>query len=152
MHKLEELKELLTKELEILAMEDKISLSSLEKIHKLTDTIKNLDKISALEDDEGYSQRGGYSRNSYDGGSYEGGSYEGGSSYARRRRDSMGRYSREYSGANRSGNRGGGSRGGYSRAEGKEEMIEKIEEMMEEATNEKERQALQRCMSALENA
>lgn len=147
MHDMSNLKETLTKELELLAMDDKISLSSLEKIHKLTDTIKNLDKIEMLEEEGGYSQRS-YAR---DGGSYEGGSYEGGSSYARRRRDSMGRYSRDggYSGAR--GGRGG-SRGGYSRAEGKEEMIEKIEEMMEEATTEKERQALQRCMSALENA
>lgn len=142
MHDMTQLKEMLEKELGILAMEDKISMSSLEKIHKLTDTIKNIDKIEMLEDEE-YSQRGGYSRNSYGDMSYDG------NSYARRRRDSMGRYSRdEYARENRS-NRGNSR--GYSRDDGKEEMIEHLEDMMSKATSEKERQAFQRCITAIEN-
>lgn len=142
MHDMTQLKEMLEKELGILAMEDKISMSSLEKIHKLTDTIKNIDKIEMLEDEE-YSQRGVYSRNSYGDMSYDG------NSYARRRRDSMGRYSRdEYARDNRS-NRGNSL--GYSRDDGKEEMIEHLEDMMAKATSEKERQAFQRCITAIEN-
>lgn len=147
MHDMTQLKEMLEKELGILAMEDKISLSSLDKIHKLTDTIKNIDKIEMLEGEEGYSQRGGYSRNSYDGRSYDDMSYDG-NSYARRKRDSMGRYSRdEYARDGRS-NRGDSR---YSRDDGKEEMIEHLEDMMSKATSEKERQAFQRCITAIEN-
>ena len=143
MHDMTQLKEMLEKELGILAMDDKITMQSLQKIHMLTDTIKNIDKISALEESEEYSQRGGYSRNSYGDMSYDG------NSYARRRRDSMGRYSRdEYAMENRS-NRGNSR--GYSRDDGKEEMIEHLEDMMSKATSEKERQAFQRCISAIEN-
>jgi len=50
----------------------------LEVIHKLTDTIKNIDKICMLEEEGGYSQDGG------DGASYGGGTYGNGSSYANR--------------------------------------------------------------------
>ena len=46
----------------------------LELVHKLTDTIKNIDKICALEEDGGYSEAG----------DYEGASYGRGSSYANR--------------------------------------------------------------------
>ncbi len=146
MHDMTALKEMLEKELGILAMDDKISMSSLEKIHKLTDTIKNIEKIEMLEDEE-YSQRGGYSRNSYDGRSYDNMSYDD-NSYARRR-DRMGRYSSdEYARENRS-NRGNSR--GYSRDDGKEEMIEHLEDMMSKATSEKERQAFQRCITAIEN-
>lgn len=143
MHDMTQLKEMLEKELGILAMDDKISMSSLEKIHKLTDTIKNIGKIKMLEGEEGYSQR--YAR---DGRSYNDMSYDD-NSYVRRRRDSMGRYSRdEYARENRS-NRGNSR--GYSRDEGKEEMIEHLEDMMSKATSEKERQAFQRCITAIEN-
>lgn len=94
----------------------------------------------------GGSYRGGsYEGGSYEGGSYEGGSYEGGSmaggSYARgrgrnARRDSMGRYSRE---------------GGYSRADGKQEYIEQMRELMMDAPDEQTRQSIQRMISEMEN-
>lgn len=136
MHKLHELKDNLMKELEVLSMNGQISVSSLEKIHTLTDSIKNIDKIIMLEEygeSDEYSNRPYYSYGdrSYDGGSYEGRSYA-------RNRDRRGRYSSE--------------RGRYSRDEAKEDMIEQIQEMMSDATSEKERQALQRCLSSLQNA
>lgn len=109
----------------------------LEIIHKLTDTIKNLDKIEMLEDD-GYSQAG-YSR--------EGGSaYNLGSSYANRGKHYVrGHYSREgYSNEGRNG------RGGYSRHDAKEAMMEQMEMLMDQAGNERERDAIRRCMSQLE--
>lgn len=117
----------------------KISAGDLETLHKLTDTVKNIDKICLMEDDEDgeYSEAGGWMA---DGRMY--GTYDNGSSYARgrgrvrgrnARRDSMGRYSREggyseegYSeeggssyarggqGGNRGGNRGG--QGGMNRS------------------------------------
>lgn len=138
----ENLKEMLCEELETYAKKGELSAGSLEVIHKLTDTIKNIDKIEMLEEDGGYSRDGGdwEARGSY----RDGSSYRGGSSYAGRRRDSMGRYSRD----------GGMSmrRGGYSRDDGKDEIIEHMRDLMGMAESEEEKQAIRRCISQLENA
>ena len=87
-------------------------------------------------------------------------SYEGGSSYARggrgrgrnAKRDSMGRYSsRENRGSSYA--RGGrGGRGGYSRDDAKDYMMEQLEEMMGQAEKPQEKEALKRCMQAIERA
>lgn len=141
------------------AGDGKISAGDLEYIHKLTDTIKNIDKIEMLEEGDGYSEDGG---NWMARGMYGGNSYEGGNSSARRKRDSMGRYSREgggygedggssYDGEGRGGGRGY-SRERYSRADAKEHMIEKMEEMMGMAESEEERRAIRQCIQKLENA
>lgn len=110
------------KELEEYGRKGELSTGSLEVIDKLAHTVKNLCKI--IEDSEGgdYSMEG---RSYRDGGnmggnSYrQGRSYRGGNSYARgrgrnARRDSMGRYSREYSGD-------------------AEEMISQLENLMDDA-------------------
>lgn len=145
----------------------KISMQELEKIHKLTDTVKNIDKIEMLEEGGGYSEE---SRWMADGRMY-GTSYDDGTSYARGRgrnakRDSMGRYSRNdgyseedgvyhggssYARDGRGGTRGE-MRGGYSREGAKEHMIEKMEKMMEETESPKEREAIRQCIHKLENA
>ena len=134
-----ELKEKLCDELEEIARKPEMGAGDLEIIHKLTDTIKNLDKIEMLEDG-GYSQAG-----DWDDGR---GSYGRGSSYANRGKHYVrGHYSREgYS------NEGNSSRGGYSRHDAKEAMMEQMEALMDQAESEKERQAIRRCMSQLENA
>ena len=145
----------------------KVSAGDLEYIHKLTDTIKNIDKIEVLEG-SGYSEESNWMA---DGRMY-GTSYDDGMSYARGRgrnakRDSMGRYSRDGGSYDddmsyergssyargRGGNRGGMSnrRGGYSRADAKEEMIEKLEDMMHDAETPKEREAIKRCIMQIEN-
>ena len=122
----------------------KPSVQEIERVHKLSDIIKNLDKIEMLEE-SGYSEDGRYMGE----GRIYGTSYDGGSSYARGRmrakRDSMGRYSRD------SGYRdmGGSYRGGYSR-DGSD-MRDRLEEMMHEATDPKEREALKRCMKELDD-
>lgn len=121
----------------------KMSAGDLETLHKLTDTIKNIDKIEMLED-VGNSENGGdwMARGMYDG-SY--GDEE--HSYARRKRDSRGRYSRD------GGSYDGGSsynRGGYSRDGGKDRMIEKLEQMMREASNDKEREAFRHFIDKLD--
>lgn len=122
----------------------KPSVQEIERVHKLSDIIKNLDKIEMLEEG-GYSEDGHYMGE----GRIYGTSYDGGSSYARGRmrakRDSMGRYSRD------SGYRdmGGSYRGGYSRDGG--DMMERLEEMMHEATDPKEREAIKRCMKELDD-
>ena len=129
-----ELKDKLCKELDEIARKPEMGAGDLEIIHKLTDTIKNLDKIEMLEDDGGYSQAGDWE--------IEGRAYNRGNSYARRKRDSMGRYSRE----------GRGGRGGYSRHDAKEAMMEQMEMLMDQAGSEREREAIRRCMGQLENA
>ena len=142
MHKL---KEMFMKELH--EYEDKakrmsggrLSQADIDKIHKLTDTVKNIDKIEMLEDGEGYSEDGTYMG--------EGRIY--GTSYARgrgrnARRDSMGRYSRDdgmsyergssydddmsYARDGRGGNRG--MRGRYSGDDAKEMIVEKAEKLL----------------------
>ena len=129
-----ELKDKLCKELDEIARKPEMGAGDLEIIHKLTDTIKNLDKIEMLEDG-GYSQAGDWEADMR-------GTYGRGSSYRGRKRDSMGRYSRE----------GRGGRGGYSRHDAKEAMMEQMEMLMDQAGSERERDAIRRCMGQLENA
>lgn len=147
---LEELKEMLCSELEKIGKKGELSAGSLETVHKLTDTIKNIDKIEMMEEDGGYSED---SRWMADGKMY-GTSYDNGNSYARGRRnakrDSMGRYSRD--GGNYSmEHRGGMMNGGYSRDSAKDYMMEQLEEIMESAGTEKERNAIRQCMHQLKS-
>jgi len=152
MHTYYDAKEMLHKELEEIVRKGELSAGSLETIDKLLNSIKNACKIIMYDEfDEGeYSQEGGSM---------------GGNSYAQRR-DSRGRYSRAggysneggYSMARggRGGNRGGGSRGGYSRAgysydDGKEEKVEILRDMMNEANSEDERRVLNKLIRRMEN-
>ena len=153
MEYIEKIKKMLCKELDEYAMKGKISGSDLDMIWKLTDTVKNLDKIEMLEDGDSYN---GYSEmREYP--------YMGGSSYARGRgryakRDSMGRYSSEggsYEGGSsyddyseESSYRGGR---GYSRSDAKDHMMNKLGSMMEGA-DPNEREILKDCMRKLERA
>ena len=176
MHYMHDLKDLLCAELEDFAEKGKksgkMSMGDLESIHKLTDTVKNILKIDMLEEESGYSEDGHYmGEGRIYGTSYDDGMHrEGGYSYARGRgryakRDSMGRYSRDggmsydddmsYARGGRMGNRGGNSSyrgGGYSREDGKEYMMERIGELMDEAQKPVEKEALRRCMDALKRA
>ena len=154
MHYMHDLKDLLCAELEDFAEKGKksgkMSMGDLESIHKLTDTVKNILKIDMLEEEGGYSEDGHYMG--------EGRIY--GTSYARGRtrakRDSMGRYSRDggrYSyDDDMSYARSRGYRGGYSRDEGKSYMMDQLNELMEEASTQAEKDALRRCMDALKRA
>ena len=158
MHYMHDLKDLLCAELEDYAEKGKksgkMSMGDLDSIHKLTDTVKNILKIDMLEDETGYSEDGAYMGEgriygtSYDDGMRRGAGY----SYARGRgryakRDSMGRYSRD-DGYMRRDVRDGG----YSREDGKEYMMERIGELMDEAQKPAEKEALRRCMEALKRA
>ena len=141
MEYIEKIKKMLCKELDEYAMKGRISGSDLDMIWKLTDTVKNLDKIEMLED----------------GGSYDGYSvmreypYMGGSSYARGRgryakRDSMGRYSSDMGDdySERMDRR-------YSRDDAKDHMMSKLGSMMESA-DPNEREIIKDCMRKLERA
>lgn len=123
-----ELKEKLCRELEEVARKPEMGAGDLELIHKLTDTIKNIDKIDALEDD-GYSRGGGWEMEGR-------GRYNRGSSYARRR-DSRGRYTSDRR---------------YSRDDAKTHMIEQMEQLMNGSQNEREREIIKRAMEQLEQA
>lgn len=158
MHYMHDLKDLLCAELEDYAEKGKksgkMSMGDLDSIHKLTDTVKNILKIDMLEDESGYSEDGAYmGEGRIYGTSYDDGMRRGvGYSYARGRgryakRDSMGRYSRD-DGYMRRDVRDGG----YSREEGKEYMMERIGELMDEAQKPAEKEALRRCMDALKRA
>lgn len=158
MHYMHDLKDLLCAELEDYAEKGKksgkMSMGDLESIHKLTDTVKNIMKIDVLKEEAGYSEDGHYmGEGRIYGTSYDDGMHrEGGYSYARGRgryakRDSMGRYSRDNGMHYR-----GGMRGGYSRDDGKHYMMGELERLMDEANTPTEREALKKCMQALERA
>lgn len=113
MHELHELKEKLVRELEDYAQNGKFNKEDVEVIKYMASAVDHLCNIVERADEEEYSRQGDVSRNySYDR-NRGGGSYR---SYARgrgrnARRDSMGR---------------------YSRAEGVEEMVETVRDMMQE--------------------
>lgn len=148
MKHLEKLKEALCEELDKFAKSGDITVNSLEKIHKLTDTIKNIDKIMVLEESEGYSEARGrtYMRGS---------SYDDDVMYSERRgrgryakRDSMGRYSSDgdsYDGDEYSERRGRG----YSRDEATDHIMRQLGNMMEDA-DPKQRETLKKWMRELE--
>lgn len=126
-----DLREMLCEELDEYNRDAKNGLNerTLDTVHKLTDTIKNIDKIMMLEDDD-YSRsgeweadmRGNYGRTE---------NYNRGNSYANRGRHYV--------------------RGHYSRTDGRERMISDIEDMMQEATG-AERDAYKRAADILRNA
>ena len=122
-----ELKEKLCEELEEIARKPEMSAGDLEAAHKLPDTIKNIDKIEMLEEDDGYSRAGNWEADMR-------GTYARGSSYRGRKRDSMGRYSRD---------------GRYSR-HASPDMMDKLQTMMDNASTERERDAIRRLMNEME--
>lgn len=123
MHALYDLKEMLCKELEEYGKKGELSAGTLDIVDKLTHTIKNLDKIIEVYEEEEYSNYGG----SYNNGNMMPGRSQ---SYARgrgrnARRDSMGRYSSD----------------GYSRTG---DMVDRLRELMTEAPDDRTRQEIQR--------
>lgn len=123
-----ELRNMLCEELDELARKGDLGAGDLEIAHKLTDTIKNIDKIEMMEDD-GYSRDGDYSR----GGDWQAdmrGTYGRGSSYARRGTHYV--------------------RGHYSRADSMEHLREQINDMMRETDNDRVKEALRRAASLME--
>lgn len=142
MKALDDLRDMLCEELDEIAKKPEMSAGDLETVHKLTDTIKNIDKICLMEENGEYSQAGDWE--------LEGrGNYGRGNSYANRGKHYVrGHYSRDDGG----GYSMRGGRGGYSRADGKEHMMEQLEAMMGNASNEKEREAIRRCIDQLERA
>ena len=119
MRKLEELKEKLMRELDMVSGKQQMTLADISMIDTLTHAIKNLCKI--IEGEEGYSNDG-YSERHYVRGHY---SRDGGGSYGRGR--SYGR---------------GGSYGGRS-------YRDMLEEEYSNAMDPKEREVIQRMMDRM---
>lgn len=134
---LEDLRDTMCTELDNLSKEKTVTTQSLEQIHKLTDIIKNIDKIMYLENgDYGYSQRDEY-----------GGGYDRGNSYANRGQHWVrGHYSHDgYNDGYSERGRRGGYRGGHSR-DG--DVVDMLHEMMNGA-DEREREAIKRCLKEI---
>lgn len=127
-----ELKRKLMDELMEYEKKGELSAGSLDAIHKLTDTIKNIDKIELLETDGGYSSGVGTwsARGMYDGkmSDYRG---DGGESYAKKGQHYV--------------------RGHYSRFDAKEAMLAKLTDMLEMAENDRQRDAIRSCIRQLES-
>ena len=121
------------------------SREEIDSVYKLVDIVKDIHCIWEYEDDESeYSEDG----RSYDGSyrRYPTYNYDDGMSYARGRgrnakRDAMGRYSRDY--------RGGSYERGYSR-DGKEEYIENLRSIAEDAPDEATKQSIMRMIKQIE--
>nr|DAE22830.1 MAG TPA: hypothetical protein [Siphoviridae sp. ct2hZ16] len=129
MKTLYDLKDMLCGELDEIGKKGEMSAGDLETVHKLTDTIKNIDKITMLEEngysrDEDYSRDGDWSANMR-------GNYGRGSSYARRGSHYV--------------------RGHYSRDDERDSLMRKLEEMMR-STDGYDRETIQRCIDELKNA
>lgn len=126
-HYLHEVRDMLCEELEKISEEGKLSAGTLDLVDKLTHSIKSIDTIIAMDSYGEYSEEG--------------------SSYARRKRDSMGRYSRE--------GRGGYSyrdgRRMYSREDSKEHMLMELHELMDDASGEA-KEAIKKAIKQIENS
>lgn len=138
MKALYDIKDMLHKELEDYAHKGELSAGDLEAVHKLTDTIKNIDKICMYEENE-YSSKGGewqaYGSYDSDGKSMRGRSRDG--------RNMDGGYSsrnRHY------------VKGHYSYDDAKKRMYHELGEAAEMATTDRERDIINRAMRELENA
>ena len=117
-----DLRNMLCDELDELARKGELGAGDLEIAHKLTDTIKNIDKIEMMEDD-------GYSRD---------GDWQSGM---------RGAYDRDMSNARRGTHY---VRGHYSRDGGMENMKRQLQEMLDNADDESIRRAIQRCMDTID--
>lgn len=126
---MEELKEMLCKELDEIVGKGELTAGALETVHKLTDTIKNIDKIDMLEE-------GGYSRTGYDRDGYDRDGYDRDGMW-----DARGTYGRGNSYAHRNPRTGR-----YSRDSG--ELMDKLERMMQNAST-ADKETIRRVMEEM---
>lgn len=110
-------------ELDELTKKDKLDTKDVELIDKFVDIIKDIDEISGSQD-MGYSQTG---------------------SYMRGRSGRMPMYNR-----GNSYSRGRSMNNGYSRDESKDMMLDHLQEVMDMAVDEKDRKAIERLMSQMQ--
>ncbi len=132
MKHLHELKEKLCDELEKLSKKRELSMPDLDMAYKLTSTVKNITKIEMAEESGGYSNDGMWRAD---------GEYSHG--YSDRRRDRMGRYTRDgedYS------MRGGYSRNSYSMGD---QFMEEVEDKLRRESDPMVKDALKQLANAM---
>lgn len=150
MKTLEDLHYKLCDELDEIAKKKELGAGDLEIIHKLTDTIKNIEKIKLLKEESGYSQRDGRMNggSSYRGNSGGGnGSYRGSSYYEGDGMRMDERYEDDRSGARRGEHY---VRSHYSRGSDAEHIAGELREMMNQANDGEIRRALEKAIRAIE--
>lgn len=128
MKDMKKLEDLLWKELEDYKHRDKLTMSDLEIVHKITDTLKNIEKIEMLEEGGEHSHRTHGAEPRYGG-----------------------RYYYDDDGGGESYRRGRSYESGRSHGEGADQMIGKLERMMDEA-DPKHREMLQRFIGQIQNS
>lgn len=135
----------------------KVSDSEIQKIHIITDTIKNIDKIDALEGNSEYSDDDRSFGLYYDPYYRDGQSGRRGRGRGRNaRRDSMGRYASDGSYYRRGGSYGDNPsympyyRDNSYGGDDKDEMLRKLRGMIGETEGEEEKEALRQCIRQLE--
>lgn len=141
-----DLKEKMYDELKDFAKKERFSSSDYELLRNITSAMKNIGKICIMEEggEESFARGGEWEADMR-------GSYERGNS-SRRRHYVRGHYSRDggLSGDGSSYRRGGSYRdGGYSRHGGdgwKDEATEMLEELMHDAGDDRDRDAIRRCL------
>lgn len=130
MEELYKLKEMLCDELESYGKKKELTAGSLDVIDKLSHALKSITTVIAMEEADGeYSNDYPMNGRSYRGSSYRGSSYARGRTNARR--DSLGRYSREYSGA-------------------VDDMVGQLNDLMEDAPNESIKAEMRRLVKKIE--
>lgn len=155
MRVLKDIKELLEDELKELKKKGTITPTELDSIHKVVETIKDIDEMCEKDreneyEDEYSGRRMGRVNMNYSGthrpmldGPHYPAVYDNDYSWGEGRysgrnqnRDSMGRYSSGYDRR-------------YSRESATNRMIDKLEDMMNEASTENEREAIRNCINKL---
>ena len=137
MESLHKLKGMLYSEIDKIVDQGELTAGSLESVGKLLDAIKDACEITMNESGDGYSQRGYgghimyYPNDMY----YNNGSMNGGNSNRG--------YSRN--GSSYKNNR-------YYYDDGRDHMIDQLNQMMDQAGSDKERQAIQKCIRQIEQA
>lgn len=138
MKALKRMREMICEELEQVAGMNRISPSSIDYAQKLTDTYKNILKIEMLEEGDYSRADGEYSNKRYS--RSEGYSNDG--------------YSRDKGYSNDDGysqRRGHYVRAHYSRDDAKSHMVHKLEDLMRSAETDEQRDAIEKCLSQLDN-
>lgn len=131
MHGLYEVKRLLLEELESHADDDKLTGESLQEIDMLAHATKNLCKVIECCDEEEYSERS-YGR------------------YSGRRRDSMGRYTRDSGYSERMSN--GYERPAHSYGGNRDNVVEQLEQMMATAADDRTRGKFRELIRDMRNS
>lgn len=143
MQEFDNIKDMIYCEIDDISHKNQLDMNTVKVLGELVDILKDIGSVEMFEEgiqvqDDDYSFANGYSRNN--GGGYSQRRmpiyYEGGNSYRGRGYNSG--YSRR-------------GRSGYSRDDAKEHMIHKLETLMNEAQDEKDRESIHKLIEQMEN-